>query len=462
MTRQIFSSLFPALMLLLLSSCAGGKPPVKADIDLPETWRSGVASGVFDAATGWLDDLEDDYLKILAKEAIEGNHTLKAAKARVQGAGALSRIAGAPLLPSAEIGVDASRTGSDTNTENSFSLSGSISWEVDLWGRLSNGARAAVYNEKAAFADYNAARLSLAAEASLAWVAVIEARQQEELAVKTGESFRHALNIIEERYRLGLNTALDVRLARAEVAYADNDIARRRRELDGLKRRIEVLMGRYPSAELDATKTLPRIMKPVPTGLPSELLGRRPDLVAAELRLNSAGEELQQAGKNRLPSIRLTAGGGFSSSDLDELLDGDNLLWNLVAGITQPIFQGGILKAEEALARNAHAEALEEYAGAVLLAFREVETALAAEVLYEEQLTFLDEACMESTIAAELALSQYAEGLTDIATLLQAQQRAFNAKSTSLRTERERLDNRIDLYLALGGDFLTDDKGTQL
>lgn len=462
MPKRIGSSLFPALILFFLSACAGGKPPVKADIDLPENWRSGIPSGAFDAATGWLDDLEDNYLKILVAEAIERNHTLKAAKTRVEGAGALSRIAGAPLLPSAEIGVDASRTGSDTNTENSFSLSGTISWEADLWGRLGNSARAAAYDERAVYADYNAARLSLAAEVSLAWIASIEARQQEDLAVKTGESFRHALNIIEERYRLGLNSALDVRLARTEVASADSDIARRGRELDAIKRRLEVLMGRYPSAELKTAKRLPRIIKPVPTGLPSELLGRRPDLVAAELRLSAAGEEFHQAGKNRLPSIRLTAGGGFGSSDLDKLLDWDNLVWNLVAGITQPLFQGGRLKAEEALAKSGHADALEEYAGAVLRAFREVETALAAEALYEEQLTFLDKACSESSIAVELALSQYAEGLTDVTTLLQAQRRAFNAKSTSLRTERERLDNRIDLYLALGGDFLTTENKKQL
>ncbi|MDT8317102.1 MAG: TolC family protein [bacterium] len=455
MPRQIGHILFSALVLFSLSSCAGNKATVKNDIDMPESWQSATQSGAFDAATGWLDDLDDGHLKSLVAEAIESNHTLKAAKARAQAAGALSRIAGAPLLPAAEIGADASRRGSDTSTENSFSLSGTISWEADLWGRLGNGVRAAVYDEKAAFSDYNAARLALAAEVSLAWVAIIEARQQEALAVKTGESFRHALNIIEERYRLGLNAALDVRLARAEVASADSDIARRRRELDGLKRRIEVLMGRYPSAELNAAETLPRILRPVPAGLPSELLGRRPDLVAAELRLSAAGEELRQAGKNRLPSIRLTASGGYGSSDLDELLDGDNLLWNLMAGITQPIFQGGKLKAEEALARSGQAEALEEYSGAALIAFREVETALAAQVLYEEQLTFLDEACRESSIAVELALSQYAEGLTDVTTLLQSQQRAFNAKSTSLRTERERLDNRINLYLALGGDFLT-------
>lgn len=461
-SRKITILIFICLALLFFTACSEFTPRDKTGIKVPDSWHADAIKAKFNASTGWLNDIEDPYLKLLAIEAIERNHTLQAAKARVQGAAALSRIAGAPLIPASEIGADALRTRSDRETVNSFSLSGTISWEADLWGRLGNGAKAAVYDEKAVHADYNAARLSLAAEVSLAWVAVIEARQQEELAVKTGESFRHALNIIEERYRLGLNTALDVRLARAEVASADNDIVRRRRELDALKRRLEVLTGRYPSAELEATDSLPKIRKPVPPGLPSELLGRRPDLVAAELRLSSAGEKFQQAGKNRLPSIRLTASGGYGSSDLDDLLKADSLVWNFVAGITQPLFQGGRLKAEEALAKSAQAEALEEYAGAVLLAFREVETALAGEALYEEQLIFLDGACRESAIAVELALSQYAEGLTDVNTLLQAQQRAFNAKSTSLRTERERFDNRINLYLALGGDFLTTENGKQL
>ncbi len=380
---------------------------------------------------------------------------MKATKTRVHTAGARSRIAGAPLLPAVEIAADASRRDSGTSIGNSFSLSGTVSWEADLWDRLGNSARAAIYNEKAVLADYRAASLSLAAEVALGWFATIEAHQQEELSIRTGVSFRLALNIIEERYRLGLNSALDVRMARTEVAAADNDVVRSRRDRDALKRRLDVLIGRYPSAEIKAVEHLPHIKNSVPSGLPSELLLRRPDLLAAEFRLSAAGEDLQEAGKNRLPSIRLTATGGLGSSGLGDLLDWDNLIWNLMAGVTQPLFQGGRLKAEEALARSEHAGEWEDYAQAVLVAFREVETALAAEVLYDEQQTFLEEASEESAMAAELALSQYAKGLTDVTTLLQAQRRAFNAKSTSLRTERERLDNRIDLYLALGGDFLT-------
>jgi len=460
--RKIVTLVPISLAFLFFTACSEFTPRDKTGIKIPDSWQTGAATARFDASTGWLDDIEDPYLRLLALEAIESNHTLRAAKTKVYSAKAQRDITGAPLLPDFGISADAERRDNGTSISNDFSLSGNISWEADLWGRLGNRAKAAIYNEKAALADYRGARLSLAAEVALGWFATIEARQQEELSIKTSQSFSAALNIIEERYRLGLNSALDVRLARSEVAAASNDVVKRRRELDALKRRLDVLIGRYPSAEIKAAEHLPQIKKSVPPGLPSGLLARRPDLVAAELRLSAAGEELTSAGKNRLPSIRLTANGGTSSSVLEDLLDLDNLVWNIMGGITQPLFQGGRLKAEETLAKSAHKGAWEEYAQAVLVAFREIETALAAEALYEEQLRFLSEASTEASMAADLALSQYSQGLTDVNTLLQAQRRAFNAKSTSLRTERDRLDNRIDLYLALGGDFLTTESGMEL
>lgn len=460
--RKIVTLVSIVLALSFFTACSEFTPRDKTGIKVPDNWQANVATAKFDASTGWLDDIEDPYLRLLTTEAIESNHTLRAAKAKVNSAKAQRDITGAPLLPELAISADAAQNDNGNSISNDFSLSGNISWEADLWGRLGNRAKAAIYNEKAALADYRGARLSLAAEVALGWFGTIEARQQEELSIKTSQSFGAALNIIEERYRLGLNSALDVRLARTEVAAANNDVVKRRRELDALKRRLDVLIGRYPSAEIKAAEHLPQIKKSIPPGLPSSLLARRPDLVAAELRLSAAGEEQTSAGKNRLPSIRLTANGGTSSSRLSDLLDWDRLIWNIMGGITQPLFQGGRLKAEEALARSAHKGAWEEYAQAVLVAFREIETALAAEVLYEEQLTFLSEASKEAAMAADLALSQYSQGITDVNTLLQAQRRAFNAKSTSLRTERDRLDNRINLYLALGGDFLTDEKGKQL
>jgi len=407
----------------------------------------------------WLEDFDAPHLQELVASALADNPDLRAAAARVAAARARARIAGAPLLPDAELGLDAARSkqrisgGTSARTSTSFNLEAAVSWDPDVWGRLGNTARAAAVDAEAARADYRGARLLLAADVARSWFAAIEAELQVQLAARTVESFRDSLAVIEERYRAGLNTALDVRLARENVASGENVLATRRRERDAVLRTLEVLLGRYPRAELTVAAALPGVRDAVPAGLPAALLERRPDLVAAERRLQAAGERLEEARKNRLPSVRLTASGGTASNQLRELLDWDNLVWSLLAGITQPLFQGGRLSAEQALAQADRGEAWAAYAQAVLVAFREVETALGADVRYVEQEAALRRASEEAGAAADLALARYRQGLTDIVTLLEAQRRAFTAESSRLRTARERLANRVALYLALGGDF---------
>jgi multidrug efflux system outer membrane protein len=273
------------------------------------------------------------------------------------------------------------------------------------------------------------------------------------LAQRTVASFGRSRAAIEERYRGGLVTALDVRLARENEATARANLAQRRREQDAAARSLEVVLGRYPAAGLRPPATLPGIAHPVPAGLPATLLDRRPDLVAAGLRLDAAGARARGARKNRLPSLSLTTSGGTASEHLKDLLDWDRLVWSLVSGLTQPLFAGGRLSAEAALARAQDSEALADYAREALTAFREVEAALAAEGHYTDQAAALEVAAAESGRAADLAQERYTEGLIDIVTLLEAQRRAFTAESARLRTARERLANRVDLYLALGGDF---------
>ena len=448
----------PVLMILLCAGCVK-ETPIKPEenkqepITTSENWQAESSVINLDQPQAWLDDLESPKLNQYVEEALSRNLTLKASLARWQAAQARSDIAGAPLKPRVEAGADVSRQRVNRNTGNNFSANISASWEADVWGRLANAERAAIDDEEAFSADYQAARLSLAADVALSWFAIIESSLQEQLARKTAATFKQSLEVIEERYRRGLNSALDVRLARTDVATAENEITRRQREKDGILRRLDLLLGRYPAAGIKTADQLPGLLEKVPVGLPAQLLIRRPDLIAAERRLSAAGERLQEARKNRLPSIRLTGSGGLGSPDLNNLLDWDSLIWSLLAGITQPIFEGGRLDAERTLAEAQHGEAWANYAQAVLVAFREVETALAAEDRFVQQLGQLQLATNEAKEAVDLALARYQAGLTDIITLLEAQRRAFNSESSLLRTRRERLDNRVALYLALGGEF---------
>ena len=397
--------------------------------------------------------------------ALEHNYDLKAAGARLAQAQAQARVAGAPLWPQ----LSATGTGSRRKqnfvgfpipgqegqvlTSTSFGVNLNASWEVDLWGRLRAGAQAALADAAAAAADFHAARLSLAAQTARAYFAAVEAGRQVELARATVANYRLSAEQIEDRYRRGLRSSLDVRLGRSSLAAAEATLAQRRQQRDAVLRQLELLLGRYPSARIEVGDELPAIGGPVPAGLPADLVGRRPDLVAAERRLAAADRRLAQSQRALLPSISLTGSAGRSSSALSDLLNGDFSVWNLVGNIAQPLLQGGRLRAGVDQAAAAAEQALYNYAQSALRAYGEVEAALHAEGFLADQERALATAAEEAVAARALAEERYARGLAGLIALLESQRRAFDAESRLLAVRRQRLDTRIDLHLALGGGF---------
>ncbi len=434
--------------------------PDVLDLDIPDTWAS-TADYAATASQNWLADFNDSALSALVDAAMGGNFDLRAAAARVEAARGRAKIGAADLYPQLSAGLDASRTKRNSSgnfaiastISNNFAIGLDTSWEADIWGKLRNQARAGLLDSEATAADYHAARLSLAANIAQAWFNAIEARLQVELAAQTARSFRNNLGTIETGFRNGINGALEVRLARANVAGAEGRWEARKILLDETVRTLEVLLGRYPSFSLALANKLPVINRDVPPGLPSELLARRPDLKAAALRFGATDERVKQARKNLLPSIRLTVSGGTSTDEFREMLNGDFLVWNIASNLTTPIFQGGRLRAQVDVSLADQEGALADYAQIVLQAFQEVESALTAERLLVAQEIALQTAATESVEAEKLAMEQYRAGLVDIITLLEAQRRSFDAQSALIETSNQRLQNRVGLYLALGGSF---------
>ncbi len=198
---------------------------------------------------------------------------------------------------------------------------------------------------------------------------------------------------------------------------------------------------------------LPDLPPPVPVGLPSELVSRRPDLVAAERRLAAADQRLLAAKRSRYPRFALTARGGSVSDQLEDLVDGDFSVWALIGNLAAPVFRAGRLKAGVEQAEAAGNEALSLYAGQVLRAYAEVETALAAEQRLRVREAELHETARQLEGARKLAETRYARGVGDYLTVLESQTRALNARISWIRVRRELLTNRVDLHLALGGGF---------
>jgi NodT family efflux transporter outer membrane factor (OMF) lipoprotein len=457
------------ILLVLAGGCATTPAPSSRDpgVPLPEQWSSAPGASEVPAADGWLSRFDDPRLEGLVEEALERNTDLRAAAARVRQAEAAARIAGADRLPQLGAGTRAQRQrtnffglnvpGAEDGVlpilTSTFGVSLEVSWEADLWGRLRAADRAALADRAAARASFRGARMSVAGQTAKAWFAASAAAEQLTLAGRTLASYRESLDGIERRYRSGLVEALDLRLTRTNVANAEALVAARRRQLAATVRQLEILLGRYPAAELDAPGSLPGLPGPVPAGLPADIVDRRPDVLAARLELAAADARLVESRKALYPRLSLTGSGGTSTPELADLLDGDFRVWSLVANLTQPIFQGGRLRANVDAQRARSEETLARYAGTLLSALGEVEEALDADARLAEREQALAVASEEAAAAEALAQRQYREGLVDILTLLETQRRALAAKGDEIAVRRERLQNRVDLHLALGGDF---------
>ena len=462
------------LGIWILTACSTTQPSSRNDlpIEVPSAWST-QPEMEGELPEGWIKDFNSPQLTELIHTGLKNNYDLQATAARLSILNAEVTIAGADQLPQFSanfagqrerrnfIGFPDGFGGEEeviNNTTNSFNAFLDLSWELDLWGRLQDQKLAAVGDFQAAQVDLWGARLSLAAQIAQAWFAAIESELQLKLIDETAKSFRHNADLIQKRFNRGLSSALDLRLARANALAAESGSANRKRTLDERVRTLEVLLGNYPEDQLDLASSFPVLQTNVPVGLPSKLLTRRPDLIAAERRLAAADLRVSEARKALLPRISLTSGAGTASEELDDLLDSDFFVWNLTGNLLQPIFEGGRLRAKIQRARAVREETLADYAATVLNAFREVETALAAEAFLKEEEEGLRLTAEESVEAEKIAWERYQKGLSDIITTLEAQRRAFTTQRDYIATRLLRLNNRVNLYLALGGEFKIEDQ----
>ncbi len=430
---------------------------------IPDGWAASGVKVPAEAATGWIDEFGSSRLTSLVREAAGKNYDLAASAARIRAAEQRARIAGADRRPQIAFDTGASRSQNLRGAQfqsvraNNYNLGLDVNWEIDLWGRISNLKAAAIAQLDATSADYQAARLSLAGNVVKTTLDLWEAQQQVILSKSNLASLRTNLDILDSKLEAGDaddRTALEISLSRADVARSEATIAQQGRQADAARRQLETLLGRYPSGTVDGIKDFPKLGRAVPAGLPSELLLRRPDIIAAEFRIDAELNEIAATRKELLPSVRLTSGGGTSTTqDFVKLFDVDNLVYNIGATLAQQITEGGRLRGNIRLNEAERDQLVADYAETVLQAFREIETALAAEQYYVDQQRHLSTAATEAERAQELSLSQYQRGLVDIITVLESQRRAFDSRSNLLSVLNQRAQNRVDLHLALGGDF---------
>ncbi len=448
----------------LLTACgaAPSREAIAADIDravdnetpaTPNRW--GTEPGGGPVQMGWIDSFNDPALTKLIEEAQSNNRDLAAAAANVDRAWALARQAGAALAPNIGLSTDVGVTGradSSSSTTN-LSLGLQVSWEVDLWGRLRAGERGAVAGAQAIEADYRFAQYSLAAATAKAYFTAIEANLQTNIARETVGILEETQRIVDVKHDNGMASAQDVSLTRSDLASARERLTAVGGSYRDALRALEVLLGRYPGAELDVRDSLPSVPSPPPAGVPSELLERRPDIVAAERRVAAAFNATAQAKAARLPTVGLTGDLGGASDSLSDLLDPGNVAWRLGRSMLAPIFDGGTRREAVEIATAEQEQALAAYGQAALNAFSELETNLDQGVVVAQRAVDLEEAAREAEKAFRIASLRYEEGEDDLLSVLTIQQRVINTKSALSSVERLLLEQRINLNLALGGSW---------
>jgi NodT family efflux transporter outer membrane factor (OMF) lipoprotein len=436
------------------------KPP--APVPTPETFSTGAATRTASSAEGdrWWRRFEDPALEALIERSLADNLELRGAYARLAQADAVVEQATAGMWPQLELQFQATRRrlnpaafGSPAPASEQTLFQGSLAagYELDLWGRVRASMAAGTLEHEASRDDLEAVAMSLSAQVADTWFQLSEARSQLELLreqQKVNETF---LELVQARFDQGMASALDVLQQRQAVIGARRRAQPVEVQLALLEQQLSVLTGRLPTATVARPGPLPAA-PPVPElGVPAELLSRRPDVRAAQRRVEAQDYRVAAAIADRFPSLRLTASMGFQATDLGAFLDG--FVWNLVGGLVAPLIDGGRRAAEVDRNRALLEQRVTELGRVLLRALQEVEAALVRGAKQEEIIVELEAELAAARETLEEARHRYLQGLGDYLPVLTALRGLQETERGVLAARRQLLGFRIELFRALGGDW---------
>lgn len=397
------------------------------------------------------------------------NHDLVAARERTAQQLAAFRSARSARLPSVNASLQSEHDDADppdSTTSNTSTSSGTshrftidLDWSVDLFGELRAVAQSNELALEARRLDYVATEQRVIAELVRLQVAASTAAKRLDLARTLSSSFEQTVSLTEQRLRAGAGatSALDVQIARQNLASSRSALPALQAQLHELRLNIEVLQGRVPGLETPSALAIidPRALEPLSRRAPSRILEQRSDVASAELGLRAAEADVQVARARRLPGLSLGLSLGAQGDSLDAVFDVGDWIRTVTGRLVAPLFQGGRLQAEVARARARARELAASYAGVVVGARRDVLRAIALEAARDEQLARLDQTVAAARLADRLADERYASGQLSLLALLETRRALDNARQELADAEQARLDARIDLHLALGGDWQT-------
>jgi multidrug efflux system outer membrane protein len=453
------STLFSTL-LFTLPGCAILNPPDRTELTqqalaetaLPAVWKFAKTPGEFDAETLGFELPEE--LATLIREGQANNPDLRLAATRVEQSRIAVKAAGASLVPALGVGMQAGESAIPSSSLAMNGLALIASWEIDVWGKTRSAQAASKEQLISAELDTLYARQSIAAGVVKAWLAAVEANRQILLAQEMLTLSEKQLALIQVGQKVGRDTQHDVVTNQIAVKNSRNQLLQSEQSLNASKRALEILVGRYPAAEIAVVSNLPTEITPIPTGLPSDLAERRPDLKAAESRFRAAFYNVEVAKKAKLPSISLMAGLGVVDNNLLVLQkDLQNPVWGVTGRVLAPLFTGGALEAQVEVKTAQQQEATVQYAKTMLNALNEIEGGLYADQMLADRYSLLNAQLADQQTILELQRVQVKVGKGNMYQLQQQQITLASSKMSLLRLQNERLIQRVNLHLALGGIY---------
>jgi len=427
---------------------------------IPRAWTQAAQPGA--VSDDWLKSFNDPRLDAVVSEAIANNTDLRQAAAKVEIARQNVAVVGSALLPqinanlAGSILVTDNKSGDSTNPSTDHTANveyGTISWEIDVWGKLRAQKAASEATFEATALDYEFARQSLAATTAKTWYLATETRQLVSLAQHAVDLYTQLDEVVRTRRDFGAVADLDVAEADASLNAARSKLRVAQGQYAEALYRLEVLLGQFPAGDIEVNDTFPPVANPVGPGLPSSLLERRPDIVAAEHEVRAAFRNEEAAKLALLPQFVLTVEGGRLSDQLLSLLGLNPWLFYSALRTTVPIYEGGALRAELKIATAQQQQAIAYYGSVALKSFSEVEVALTNEQLLAQRLQYEMSALRDRVVTVRTANLRYLYGSVDLFEVLELQTQELENEELIINLRDALLTNRINLHLALGGSF---------
>jgi multidrug efflux system outer membrane protein len=451
------------VLILAVNGCMVGPKLEKPKVETPDNYRFAESPQDSLEYLAWWEVFGDEYLERLIDSALENNRNLRIAASRILEAQAVVGYNRADIYPN--FGYDGSASRQKPNPQfqgtapgNLYSFGANVFWELDFWGKYRRATQAARAELLATEYGYRTVQISLISGVASLYFQLLDFQARMEISERTWDTRRESLRIIQERYDKGIIPELDLNQAQIQEAIAAGSVPLYASLVANTENALSVLVGSNPGP-IEYGPASGLIESPeIPAGLPSQLLERRPDILAAEQQYYAQTARIGVAQAMRFPSISLTGSLGAVSTDLSSFSAGSNLAWSLGGGIVGPIFNFGKNKRRVEIERQRAEQSLLVYEETVLQAFREVEDALVDIENLQLELVAVNRRVTAAVNAASLSAARYDGGQTSYLEVLESERQMFNAELAAAQIYREHLESYVRLYKALGGGWVSEEE----